>query len=240
MFTPAEIKIAEPIIEGFKETLLTGDYRKCINYIKSKEQLGKIYNSNFDKNKRASEIMLQVEPEDKENTIQYILFNMLMLWHDEYWYQPWLEMQKAFGENSLLEAFECLLIYHNLRKRNLLNSSYEKLKADLFGYWDNIIASCKKNGYWIEAFYAGYQQACISDEYIISYLTLIDYNIDKFDKVPLLKHLNGDSLLQETKSFFKRKLSNEELGNWMQAILYELDGDLENSIESRIDRKSVV
>lgn len=234
MFSLAEMDTARPIIYGFKEMLLTGDYNICIEYIKRQDQLEQILISNFDRSKRVREIMRQIKPLEKENTEHYILFNMLMIRHDEYCYQPWIEMYEAFREGSLLHSFECLLIYHNLRNKEFSRLEAEDLKVDLFRKWEKLKDLCIKNKLWIEAFYATFQQASISDEYLINYITLIDYNIEKLNSTPALQHLEKDRFVVESKSFLEKRIGNKKFGNWIQAILYELDGELDKSIDCRV------
>ncbi|MDD2482311.1 MAG: hypothetical protein PHF82_09315, partial [Lutispora sp.] len=129
MFSFVEMQIARPIIEGFKEVLLTGDYYRCIDYIgfqahlntelirpKSPASKGggcqraakssmdstniqcglnpplnegsfnEIFDAHFDNRSKAGQIMREKESLYKENMEQILLFNMLMLWHDKYYY----------------------------------------------------------------------------------------------------------------------------------------------------------
>ncbi|MDD2482103.1 MAG: AAA family ATPase, partial [Lutispora sp.] len=144
-------------------------------------------------------------------------------------------MCEAFGEDLLLQSYECYYIYYNLQKRNLSKTDNKGLKINFFRGWERLKDSCREKGLWIECFYATFFQANISDEYLKNYITLLDYDMDKLSSTPVLQHFKVNELIEETKSFLEKKLDDKRYGSWIQAILHEINGDLDKAIEFKIN-----
>lgn len=234
MFNPVEIDRCRPIIEGFKNILLEEDYYKCIEYIKQQRELDNIFNAHFDKSKKPREIIRMMKDRYRANPEHYVLFNILMLYRDQYCYQPWTELMEVFADNSPLHSYKCLFIYHNLRKRHLAHPGGEELKLDLFRKWEATKDLCGRNNLWVEAFGAALQQSSISDEYFINYITFVDYNLDKLMNHPSIQHVKKLEVIEAVKEFLKDNIQNNKFSNWIQAILYETDGDLDSSVDCRV------
>jgi len=234
MFNPGEIDKCRPIIEGFKDVLLEEDYNKSIGYIKSQKELGNIFDAHFDRSKKPIEIMKMMKPRYRANTEHYVLFNILMLYRGPYFYQPWTELLEVFADSSPLQSYKCLSIYHSLRKKDLTNLRGEELKIDLFKKWEMMKDLCGRNNLWVEAFRAALHQASISREYFINYITFVDYNLDKLMSYSSIQHNEKLEVIEEIKGFLKDNMKNSYFRNWIQAILCEIDGDLDSSIDFRI------
>ncbi|SHI84099.1 nSTAND1 domain-containing NTPase [Lutispora thermophila] len=234
MFSSDEMIVASPIIEGFKKILLEEDYNRCIEYVKTQKELRNIFDAHFDRSKKVRKIISQYKDEYIKSQDHYVLFNIIMLNRDEYCYQPWIELFEVFAQDSPLYSYKCLSIYHDLRERGLLPQEAGEVKADLFRKWETQKSLCKKNNLWIEAFGAALKQASISDDYLISFLTFLDYNLSNLISFNAEQQPHMTNLIEKIKGFLNSKLSNKKFSNWIQAILSEMHGDLDSSMSWRL------
>lgn len=229
MFSFEEVDACKPMLDGFMEELLSGNYGRVINYIKAQKQLEYFFCNNFDRTKTADQLIIEFKDKYKKNKEQYLLFNMLMLWHDEYCLMPWLEICGILINVSPLHAYKCLNIYQYLMYRELSHK-----KAELFYKWETLRKVCVEKGLWAESFSVALKQYNISRQYLKHFITHVDYFLDKLLDLSDDDHHDKYYLIQEIKKILMSNKNDKNHSEQINAILNELHGDMDSSMNWRI------
>lgn len=230
MFSKSEIEVARPIINGFEKVLLTGEYSKCIEFLNSQDQLKRIFRTYFDESKRGSQNEWAVQLEYKGDPERSKLYYMLILQGDNKYYRPWKILSAIYANSSLVHSYSSFYIYYEKAKNMMQEKEYERVRKK----WGKLGYKCNERRLWIEAIYAFYQQYKMDKNSMQAFITELDYNINKLDNEAVLKFINADRLRADVRAFLKGNSDDEDYGNWIRAIINELNGEIDKAYDERM------